>query len=482
MFHLWCFIFALAGLITFVSLTAGGTQGSPREVSILAVVSSIASLLCIRLVYPTRESSASFLFVLCFSLFNLGLAPFVALGIQAPSLGLGTYETSWLFSTVFPQAMAIATIGLLSLFVGTTFGRLLAKGEIRSRDNSTSAGMHDDLALKLGAFGTTLMGIAVLAFFAVALTHGGLKSFTSGYPSWLSATQNTPLPYVYALIGFGTGILAISSKSQARTMGFFFFVVYAAPALLIGLRAEVFFPIVSAIVMGAFRSRFLSGKRLIALLIVALLVISGIRSFRDVGFPGAAGSSDSTASVSFNALDGLAELGYSLRPTVVVLQWQQEGQPALDGGSFASPFVRLAHSTLPFLGPNTDAKSDPDILNSVILQRVGAIGFSQTAEAYDNWGTAGVIGVLLIIGLALAWIDCAPAKALSLLIRNSVFVPLLLEVRNTFTPVPAEVLLGLVVSLLVLAFVKREMTPSLPQTARGAPTDLRRPSQFASHR
>jgi len=440
-------------------VTAGATEGSPREIAIFTVVSSLVGLLCVRQVYPTRESSASFLFVVCFSLFNLGLAPFVAFGIKVPTFGLSVYDTSWLYSTAFPRAMTLAMIGLLALLVGTTFGRLLGKGTFRKPDTPETRSARDALSVFLGLPGAALMAIAVLAFFAIALSHGGFGVFASGYPNWLAATHGSPLPYVYALIGFGTGILAISTKSRARTIGAILFLAYALPALVVGLRAEVLFPIVSAVVMGAFRSPLLNGKRFFAVLIVALLVVSGIRTFREVGFADATATSPSSG-LSFNAFDGLAEMGYSLRPTVVVLQWQEEGQQPLDGGSFESPFIRLAHSTLPVLGPNTPALTDPDILNSVVAQRVGPIGFSQTAEAYDNWGTAGVIGFLLAIGLALSWIDRSPLKASSLLIRNSVFVPLLLEVRNTFTPVPAQVMLGLVASFVVLAYARHRLARS----------------------
>jgi hypothetical protein len=458
-FPLWCFVLALCSLLAFVSLTAGGTTGSPREIAILALLGSLASLVCVRQLYPTRESSASFLFILCFSLFNLGLTPFVALGIAVPTFGLGTYDTNWLFSTAFPRGLALATLGLLCLLVGTSLGRLLGHGQLVKPDRQVRSETEDALMAHLGTPGAVLMGFAVFAFFTIALTHGGPGVFTSGYANWLDSTQGAPLPYVYALIGFGTGILAISKKSQSRNLGFFFFVVYGLAALLIGLRGEVFFPVVSAMVMGAFRFRLLNGKRLLAVLIVGLLLISGIRTFRDVGFPDVTARSINTTGVSFNAVDGLAELGYSLRPSVVVIQWQEQGQPGLDGASFESPFVRLAHSALPLLGHNTPVKSDPDILNSVVLQRVGPIGFSQIAEGYDNWGTAGVIGFLLLIGLGLAWIDCSPSRTSSLLIRNSVFVPLLLEVRNTFTPVPAQILLGLVTAFVVLAVAHTQANP-----------------------
>jgi hypothetical protein len=451
---LWWCVLSVCGLFAFLSLTAGASEGSAREIAIFASVSAILSLLCVRQVYPTRESSASFLFVLCFSLFNLGLAPFVALGISVPTFGLSSYDTTWLYATVFPRALALCTIGLLSLLVGTTLGRLLGRNEIRKPLSPAQLSQRDAVAGQLGFPAALLMAATVLAFFVIALSHGGIRVFIDGYGNWSSSTQGTPLPYVYALIGVEAGILAVSSKSRAKTVGFLCFAAFALPALAVGLRGEVLFPIVAAVVMGGFHSQLLNGKRFLVVLVVALLAVSAIRTFRDAGFAGTTSTSNQTISASFSALDGLAEMGYSLRPTVVVVQWHDQGQPALDGGSFMSPFVRLAHSALPVLGRNTPVQIDPDVLNSVVLQRVGPIGFSQTAEAYDNWGTAGVIGVLLVIGLVLSWIDRSPLTLGSLLIRNSVFVPLLIEVRNTFTAVPAQILLGLVVSATLLVFAR----------------------------
>jgi hypothetical protein len=227
-------------------------------------------------------------------------------------------------------------------------------------------------------------------------------------------------------------------------IGFVAFATYAVVALFVGIRTEVFLPLVVVVVMASFRTPVITWRLFLVVLVAGLCLISGIRTLRTSGVADLPGSSSASTALSVNPIDGLAEMGYSLRPTVVVIQWWQEGQQPLDGSSFLNPFIRLAHSTLPILGPNLPAGTDPNILNSVVFARVGPIGFSQIAEAYDNWAASGVVGFLFMIGILLSWIDQSPRRMWSLLVRSSVFVPILLEVRNTFTAVPGQIILGLV--------------------------------------
>jgi hypothetical protein len=95
-------------------------------------------------------------------------------------------------------------------------------------------------------------------------------------------------------------------------------------------------------------------------------------------------------------------------------------------------------------------------MNSVITRRVGTIGFSQPAEAFENWGRAGVVGFMFVIGLVLSWIDRSPKRVWSLLARNSVLVPLLYEVRNAFSPVPGQIVIGLALSAGVLLLARHQ--------------------------
>jgi hypothetical protein len=412
-----------------------------------------------RRLYRTMESSASCVYLLCFGVFSLGVCVFFLFNAVMPTFGLSIADTSWLTSPLLPEALVLTTIGALALILGSCVGA--AWGAVRHQTVAPARALQDRQARAASAvFGMFLMMGSVGAFFVVGFRSDGLHAFTGGYGNWEQATASSSLPYVYAILGLALCMLAVGARSRSRRLGFAVFLVYALIALLVGLRSEVLFPAVAVLVMLGYRRRVLNGRRLIIIVIIALCAISGIRSFRGAGI---AGAGPVGVPISLSPQDGLAELGFGLRPMVVVLQWQQGGQAALDGGSYTDPVTRIAHHLLPFLSPDRPAYADPDIISSTLLDTVGPIGFSPTAEGYDNFGELGVVGFMLVVGLALSWIDRSPRNAASELYRAAVLIPLLIEVRNTFTPVPVEILLGLGIVYVVMLIGR-----SFPEAGGGA--------------
>ena len=107
-------------------------------------------------------------------------------------------------------------------------------------------------------------------------------------------------------------------------------------------------------------------------------------------------------------------MGGSLHPVENVVRWRAEGDPLELGASYWAPLERAAAWVLPGLG-TAAAEDDMRIMNVLVTDRVGPIGFSPVAEAYRNFGAPGVAIVLGLLGAALAWIDRIVDRRLAVL-------------------------------------------------------------------
>jgi hypothetical protein len=102
---------------------------------------------------------------------------------------------------------------------------------------------------------------------------------------------------------------------------------------------------------------------------------------------------------------------------------------------------------------NAAAEDDPRIMNILVSDRVGPIGFSPVAEAYRNFGAHGVVIVLGIVGALMAVIDTMRDRRMAVLTMAIAYLPLLTNVRNSFISVPAHCAAGLAI-VLALAMIR----------------------------
>jgi hypothetical protein len=152
--------------------------------------------------------------------------------------------------------------------------------------------------------------------------------------------------------------------------------------------------------------------------------------------------------VGVPGLSALTEMGGSLHPVEKVVRWHAEGEPYGQGASYLAPFERGAARLLPGL---RTAKADDDLrlMNVLVLDRIGAIGFSPVAEAYRNFGPIGVVVVIGLIGVIIGSIDTVSDPRTAILLIAAVYVPLLINVRNSFVSVPAQCALGVGLAALI---------------------------------
>jgi hypothetical protein len=151
-------------------------------------------------------------------------------------------------------------------------------------------------------------------------------------------------------------------------------------------------------------------------------------------------------------LRAIAEMGYSLKPAVVVDEWMSSGTQPLHGITLIAPLVRFVERFLGVRGPSDGI--DDRLFNVEILYRAGPIGGSPVAEGLRNGGLWFVIGLMLVIGIGLALMDRLPATPLAGAATMVVFLPLLIAVRNSLAPVLIQMALG-VILLLVASYLSR---------------------------
>jgi hypothetical protein len=219
----------------------------------------------------------------------------------------------------------------------------------------------------------------------------------------------------------------------------------ALVALPLGLRGEIFFPTVAAVVAAARTGRVVSRWKAVALALMLLAIIPFVREVRGTGLQGLSG-----LALNVGLVDPFVEMGASLHPVEKVVRWHAEGEPFEAGMSYWAPIERAAARILPGL-ESTRADDDMRIMNVLVSDRVGAIGFSPVAEAYRNFGPIGVALVLAAVGALIAGIDTVHSRSTAVLLLATVYVPVLVNIRNSFISVPAEVAAGLVVLLALRA-------------------------------
>lgn len=412
------------------------------DVRAMAVAFFASWILCLTSLVERERGGIyrpSAMYLLVFGLFHGGLLLTVAL---RGSEGLTAYDSSWIYSGYTPEAVHQVVLGM-AVF---TLAAQLASGKSRAAvpvKDEQATGQRRGLAF-LGL----VIEFAGLGIFAGAVAAGGGFSLLSGgYAVFLQANESDgALGYGTLCIGVGA-ICAVVAGGRARVIGWAGFIGYAVVAFLIGTRGAVLFPLLALLVAEARCGRPL--RRLWAI-VGGLVVLVGIGIVRQTRLTGIA--LPSVTSILAAPLDAVAEMGFSLRPVVVVLGWHGSGEPFRDGSTLIAVPLRFIETLIG--GPGGLPAYDDRLFNVEILRRVGPIGGSPVAEAYHNFGTVGVVLLLAALGVMVGRIERGPNTALGAA-RVALLVPLLLQIRNSFAPVPAQLALVFVLLGIVLIWSSR---------------------------
>lgn len=407
------------GRIAAVALTAAVVAmlawRSPSDDVVSAAATFWASWsLCLAVLvwgHPQGLYRPAAAYLVLFGLFHGGLL--LSAAVRADSV---FEDVGWLEDPHTPQAVSLAVLAMA--------GYTLAAGLAGRGAAPVVASRGGDVAGVLGV----LVQLAGLGVFADALLRaGGIDLLWGGYHAFVEANgSDTVLAFGTLCSGMGA-VLAVSAGGRARIAGWAGFALYAAIALPLGTRGEVLFPLVAMAVIEARRRRIrplwtFGGA-------AGVLLLAGVVRQTRLGDR----SPLSPSGWLTAPLDAVAEMGFSLRPVVVVLGWDE---PLRTGATFVAVPVRFFES---FLGRHGGPPVyDDRLFNVEIANRVGQIGGSPVAEAFHNFGTLGVVLFMAVLGALLARLECRSDAVVGV-----VLLPLLIQVRNSFAPVPVQIGVGL---------------------------------------
>ena len=253
------------------------------------------------------------------------------------------------------------------------------------------------------------------------------------------------LGVIWLALGCGLVLSVTGRTGWLRTAATAAFALLSMVVLPMGLRGEVMFRGVAAMVAAGRCGRILNPVKATALLLALLALIPIVREVRQTGLRGLPG-----AVLEPRISEAFAEMGASLHPVEKVVRWRAQGDPLDMGRSYWAPIERAAARLLPGL-TSVAADDDQRIANVLVADRVGAIGYSPVAEAYRNFGSLGVVIVFAVIGAWMAAIDTMRSRRAAVLTLAIVYGPLLVNIRNSFVSVPAHWAFGIALILSLAA-------------------------------
>jgi len=423
---------ALTGAIAIV-LALFVVPGVTDPVTRFAWVAATSAAATGALLVIAGPSSATAVYAVVFWCFHFGLVAALATG-YASAVDLPPDYEGWVFDPITGDAAIVALCGFLAFASGAC---LVHWSHGRFRRTSPQP-TDDERAHPYGSVGSALVLGAIASWCVVVLLAGGVTGFFTSYEDFrqMTADYSVPISIISPVLACGV-VMAVTGKTGwQRTAAIAAFAGFALVALPIGLRTDVMFPAVAVVVASARCGRAFSPVKVAAVGLALVLLIPVVRDLRTTGITAL------PEALVAPRLDALVEMGGSLRPVEQVVRWHAEGEPFQHGASYWAPFERAASRLLPGLRA-ASADDDLRLMNVLVLDRIGAIGFSPVAEAYRNFGPVGVVIVLGLIGALLGGIDTIENRRTAVLAIATLYPPLLINVRNSFVSVPAQCVAGI---------------------------------------
>lgn len=421
-----------------------------RESFSLAATCNVATIIVAAVVTMSVRVSR-------FRLWSVASVYLVTLGVFHFGLtfiyGVGRLDTTteamagqWFFHQDTREAIFLACVAFVSCGIAVQASHLNHRPQLVQDDEPAVEPRDQVLRNYLSIIGSMSVLIAIALWLSVVIQSGGLGLAFGSYQAYLSATAPYPVvEFVWLFMGLGLCFVVTGEKSRLQRIAIGSFLAWAIVVLPLGLRGEVLFTSVAALVILARRGRAPSAGITLVMAVVVLFSISLLREVRDVGI-----TNVFSENVSGGALSGLGELGSSLHPVSKAVQWHAEGDAFIRGASYWAPIDR-ALCTVSGSTQCLPADQDDRIMNVLVLNRYDPIGFSPVAEAYRNFGPVGVSIVFLIIGGIVGVLSRLRRSALADALISVFLVELLIYVRNTFVAIPAHIAVGL--ALVVVAVV-----------------------------
>lgn len=386
------------------------------------------------------------IYLYVFGAFHLGLAPSIALGWAIPDFG-NPSGARWISSGFVAEALFAVAVSALAFAIGTRLGSASGSRSTPEVTGEDEARLSNRAATI--AFAAALAGVGGWVVFV--LSRGGVAAFGRSYGNYLEITRGGPLPLIYLMLGLAGALWAVAPSHRLSRRAVMMLVLFAVLALPLGLRGEVLFPLTGGIAVYASRLTRVRPWRWALVVVVLLGAVAAIRTVRTTGL------TERSPVIDANPVNGLAELGYSLRPVVEAMSWRSIDPPAY-GRTYVRPLERAAARLVPGVRV-PPVQDDPYVMNVVVAERAGPIGFSPVAEGFVNFGLSGAALYMLVVGAVLSRLDRRRPTISTLVLTAVVLVPLLIQTRNSFVAVPVQLVIGLALWVAFFRPTPRSLTP-----------------------
>ena len=386
--------------------------------------------------YTTRLGWLSPFLVYCFVfwLFHFGLVfPLACL----PTLEnfLEDYQINWL-DEEFTQIAVVSSLLYICTF--TSVAAIFADEESTKKIARQKNHIQDR--------GLLIIGTLLVVFASIYTVFSALQMNFSLSLSYLELFgQHNNVTYGVILVGLGL-IFRLAGGADIKGVIILALSTYLPLAMgvfLVGIRTGPLFSFVALCV--AFYMRGLRVPKSFSFLGIAavLMLISIVRETRTEGF---STLDKETARKAWNPAFGVMELGGSLRPVSAVVKMHHEfNTPYGFGSTYIWPIQR---QLMKMVGMKLPGEwEDFRFIASHVNKEFGSIGFSTVAEAYYN---GGALCVILFSGLWAALLAMLFNRANSpfwFCVLAAVFLPMLINIRNSFIYVPAWIAVGLILVL-----------------------------------
>lgn len=422
---------ALALAAVGIYFLYAASSGSYQSMAIASLFISAMCLVAVTRAWGRDLLQGPVLYLVLFLIFHLGIV--WTLGFVGDDAVRQVSPTAflWIRTGYFPTAVTLACVGaIVYSFVCTVLPR---KPLVAPTQPPTGLPRDRRMAVSLGTTGLLLEMIGLGLVFSSVVRAGGVSLLFGGYLKFLEAAQPSPLAYGIWAIGVGASLSQLGSRTT-RKSGLTIFLLFALVMFPLGLRGSVLFPAAALLA-----TRAALGQRLRPVYlgpgILAVLSLSSI--VRTTRIAGPSGGGD----WYLGPISTITELGFSLRPTVEVLRWHDLGFPQTWFVSLVAVPIRLVERATNWRGgpPAVDDR----LFNVKVSELAGPIGGSPVAEGYDAAGLLGTVVVMAIIALVICVISRQNTRgAMQVAMFPVVLLPLLIAVRNSFTPVIVQVIIG----------------------------------------
>ena len=423
----------LAGIAVSTALASFCLPLQSDDIVGMAAVFAIGWISCLAFLINGRPDgiyhpSASYLVV--FGLFHGGLL----FSLAAAGDGLHEHKQSaWVYYAGTPHAVSLAILGMVAFTISTEIFRTPRDiTDQRCLPDENNGNVERDSLAKIGL---TVETLGILLFIAGVIQIDGLDSGWGTYNAFRDALESgaasRALVYSALLVSIGA-IFSVAAGGRTRIVAWWVFAIYTVLSLRLGARSQSLFPLITLLAIEARRGVRLKTAWTSIGAPILLSLICLVRQIRAVGIANIE---------SISPWEGVAEMGYSLRPTVTVLDWHLSGESLRYGDTLVATIARFVE-TLFFLEHGTIAPGSR-LFSEEITDRVGTIGGSPIAEGYHNFGLVGVALAMVAIGWTLGWIERIPRTPRGNALVGVVMCPLLTDVRNFSSVILVPLTLGL---------------------------------------